>query len=478
MIIRLKSHSRVFRRRIAIGSAAVASLCVIISVVSVYALRTVIESKDLVISDYTHNLLRVRELEVLSEQEVSSSRAFLLTRDTEFEARAARSRREFAEAVADLRNQIVDPERALLDRVGKAEEAHRTAMALAIARADGSNDPRKLSQDFEQIVMPKREELRESFGALVEAEEQQLEASLKESGRSARRMSIVVVVIGLSSAIVAGFLFDLNRRTLRRLAHAEQEVSDLNQVLESRVVERTAELTRTVKELEGFAYTVAHDLRAPLRGMSGLSQLMVEDFGKELKAPGPEYLTRIQAASQRMDQLINGLLEFSRLSYSELNLHPIEVRDAVAAAVMVLEGEIEKCHGQVDIADCTGMAVATEPFLRQILVNLIGNAIKFIAAGVAPRVRVRTEPIEKTLRIWVEDNGIGISPEYRERIFGVFERLNPAENYPGTGIGLAIVRKAAERMGGKVGVESKPGGGSRFWVELPLAVASKLQAAG
>jgi signal transduction histidine kinase len=305
-----------------------------------------------------------------------------------------------------------------------------------------------------------------------------LEASLTESGRSARRMSIVVLVIGLSTAIVAGFLFDLNRRTLRRLAHAEQEVRDLNQALEGRVAERTTELTRTVRELQSFAYTVAHDLRAPLRAMSGLSQLMVEDFGKELKSPGPEYLEKIRAAARRMDELIIGLLHYSGLSYSDLALGPIEVRSIAAGVVQSLEADLEKCHGRVEIGDCAGCVVASEQFLRQILANLIGNAIKFVAAGVAPRVRLWTESLDSTLRIWVEDNGIGIPPEYRERIFGVFERLNPTEDFPGTGIGLAIVRKAAGRMGGKAGMESKPGGGSRFWVELPLAVASKLQAAG
>jgi len=468
MILRYnrESHSQVFRRRIAWGFAAVASLCLLISLVAVYALRTVIEAKDLVISDYAHDILGVRELELFAEQEVSSSRAFLLTRDPEFDARAVKARREFSDALAVLRRRMGTPERALLDRVAQAEEAHRVALTLAIARSDGSNDPRKLVQDFEQIVIPKREDLRQAFRALLEVEERQLESSLRQSGRSSSRMSILVVLIGFSAAIVALGLFGLNRRTLRRLAHVEQEVRDLNQSLEGRVAQRTEELTRTVRELEGFAYTVAHDLRAPLRAMSGLSRLMVEDFGKELRPPGPEYLGRIESAAHRMDELIIDLLDYSRLSYSQLEVHPVDVGAVVTGTVEALEADIEKHQGRVEIGECVGSAVASEALLQQILANLIDNALKFVAPGVAPRVRVWTEPTDSRLRIWVEDNGIGIPQEHRERIFGVFQRLNRAEDFPGTGIGLAIVRKAAERMGGKVGVVSKPDGGSRFWVEL------------
>src|SRR6185503_3824464 len=113
--------------------------------------------------------------------------------------------------------------------------------------------------------------------------------------------------------------------------------------------------------------------------------------------------------------------------------------------------------------------VGSEPLLHQILANLIGNALKFVAPGVAPRVRVWTESADSKVKIWIEDNGIGIPQEHRERVFGVFQRLNRAEDFPGTGIGLAIVRKAVERMEGTVGVDSKPEGGSRLWVELPGA---------
>jgi signal transduction histidine kinase len=459
-------RSRVFRRRISLGFAAVASLCLLITVISFHALRTVIEAKDVVISDYAHNLLRVRELELNCEQEISSSRAYLLTRDADFEAKALRSRREFIGTTASLRMQLEKDERGLLEQVIDAEKAHWDAMALVIKEADGNLDLRSLSRYFEETVMPKRDDLREAFRTLIETEKRQLESVLGDSRRAASRMSILVVVIGVSAVVVAVALFALSWRTLRRLASAEQEVHDLNQTLEGRIADRTAELTRTVRELEGFAYTIAHDLRAPLRAISGFSRLMIDDFGKEIREPGSEYLARIDAAARRMDELIVGLLDYSRLSYSDIELLPVDLDVIVRAVLKALEGEIEKKRAVVQVEGHLERVLANEALLRQTLENLISNAIKFVGADVLPEVRIRTELRPGRVRLWVSDNGIGIAAEHQERIFGVFQRLNRAEDYSGTGIGLAIVRKAVERMGGQVGVESQPRQGSRFWVDL------------
>ncbi len=468
MIIRSRvpSRSQIFRRRLSVGFAAVAALCLLISVISFHALRTVIEAKDRVISDYAHNLLRVRELEIYCEREISSRRAYLLTRDPDFEAKALKSRQDFAEATASLSVEIPEGERGLLDRVKEAEQAHWVAMELAIKQANGTRDPRSLSQYFEQTVMPKRDDLREAFEALIKTEQGQLERILRESTRSASRMSLFVLVIAIPAVAVAGGVFILSRRTLRKLAAAEQGVHELNRTLERRVADRTAELTRTVKELEGFAYTVAHDLRAPLRAMSGLSRLMLDDLAKEIPDPGPEYLGRIDTAAKRMDELIVGLLDYSRLSYSDIKLGPADLNSLIETVLKDFKAELEKKRGIAEVEGSLGVVAANEALLLQVLNNLVSNAIKFVKAGVAPRIRIWSEKESGWVRLWVGDNGIGIAPEYRDLIFGVFQRLNPAEAYAGTGIGLAVVRKAIERMGGRVGVESQLGQGSRFWVEF------------
>jgi PAS domain S-box-containing protein len=235
---------------------------------------------------------------------------------------------------------------------------------------------------------------------------------------------------------------------------------------------RSEEETRAANaELEAFSYTVSHDLRAPLRSMAGFCQILLEDYqdGKSVDANWKEYVQRIAQASRQMDALIRDLLAFSRLARDKVELAPIDLGPLLneVIAEMRLEGT------PVTLDGAPGVVVGNRVLLSQIFTNLISNALKFVAAGTGPRVRLISEPgADGAIRTWVEDNGIGIAPEYHEKIFQVFERLNDAASYPGTGIGLAIVRRAVGRMGGRVGVESEEGKGSRFWVELPKAGAA------
>jgi PAS domain S-box-containing protein len=233
---------------------------------------------------------------------------------------------------------------------------------------------------------------------------------------------------------------------------------------------RSEEETRSANaELEAFSYTVSHDLRAPLRSMSGFCQILIEDYGS--KSPDRnwrEYVERISVASKQMDALIRDLLAFSRLARDKVELSPIDLGPLLSEVIsdMRLEGSPAQVAGR------SAVVLGNRVLLSQVFSNLISNGLKFVAAGAEPRVRVSSqEGADGWVRTWVEDNGIGIAPEYHEKIFQVFERLNDASAYPGTGIGLAIVRRAVGRMGGKVGVESAEGKGSRFWVDLPKAAA-------
>jgi len=238
--------------------------------------------------------------------------------------------------------------------------------------------------------------------------------------------------------------------------------------LEQRVAERTAELAETNAELEAFSYTVAHDLRAPLRAMEGFSTALVEDYGDRLDEDGRDYAERIVAASNRMELLIQDLLAYARLSRSELRPQPVALSDVVAEVLSQLEAALAEAGAEVSVEEPLPTLMAHPATTVQAVANLVANAVKFVAPGVTPRVRVRAVTNGATVRLWVEDNGIGLKPEHLERIFRVFERLHSTSAYPGTGIGLAVVRKGVERMGGHVGVESEVGGGSRFWIELPL----------
>jgi signal transduction histidine kinase len=238
--------------------------------------------------------------------------------------------------------------------------------------------------------------------------------------------------------------------------------------LEDAVNRRTAELRLSNTQLETFVYSVAHDLRAPLRTMQGFAQLLVQEHMANLNQQGRDYTNYINTAAQTMDHLLGDLLAFSRMNQQDISLVPVPLETIVQSALAGCEPEIRKSKARVDSIAPWPTVLAHASTLRQVLVNLVGNALKFVD-GKAPRVRLRTEERPGGfVRLWVEDNGIGIPPEYQERIFQVFKRLHTTA-YPGTGIGLAIVQKGVERMGGRLGVVSSRDEGSRFWIELPKA---------
>ncbi len=250
------------------------------------------------------------------------------------------------------------------------------------------------------------------------------------------------------------------------LREAEARLRQYNEDLERTVKQRTAKLQDALSELETYSYSISHDLRAPLRAMQGYAQILKDEFPEKINPEANGYLDRIVAASTRMDKLIQDVLTYSKVARVEMQSEKVDVEKLVGEIVREYPA-LRPENAEIEIVPPLPTLCAPVALLSQCLSNLMDNAVKFVPEGVKPHVRVRAETSGKDVRLWIEDNGIGIAPEYRERIFGVFERLPNAAPYAGTGIGLAIVRKAAARMGGTVGVESAPGQGSRFWISLP-----------
>jgi PAS domain S-box-containing protein len=248
----------------------------------------------------------------------------------------------------------------------------------------------------------------------------------------------------------------------------EEEIHRLNQILESQV----AALTAANSELEAFNYSIAHDLRTPLRSMGGFGKALLEDENGRLSPEGVEFAKRIVRSTKYMDTLLQDLLAYSSLSRTEMLPEPVSIETVVNETLALFEDSIRERHAEVEVRSPLGSVLAHVPTMRQIIGNLLDNALKFCPPDRSPCLQIYSTEKPGTLRLWVQDNGIGIPPEHRERIFGLFRQLHQTDTRPGTGIGLAIVRRAAERMGGQVGVESDPGKGSRFWVDLPASPPS------
>jgi len=286
--------------------------------------------------------------------------------------------------------------------------------------------------------------------------------------------------------------------TSRELRLAKEQLSDHARLLEQKVHERTMRLEETISELETFSYTVAHDLKAPIRGMSGYCTILLEDIGEQLPAAARSIVEKLARTTQRMELLAHDLLAFTRVSRQEVVLGRVDPESVIQELLaMRPQGVAESITVRRPLAP----VLAQRELLQQVFANLIDNAVKFVKQDTAPRITIFSETVQESgrnarlgplhfnsppggqsvggdsgssgacnhVRIFIVDEGIGISREAHHKIFGIFERGVTSERYEGTGIGLAIVARAMQRVGGTCGVESELGKGSRFWIELPAA---------
>lgn len=269
-----------------------------------------------------------------------------------------------------------------------------------------------------------------------------------------------------SSAIQNARLFEKLNIELKERTKAEREIEKLNKDLEIRVEKRTEELRTINKELESFVYSISHDLRAPLRSITGFSEIISRRHKNSLNEEGREYFGYILEASNNMTNLINDLLQFSRLARNSISKTPVNLGEVLEMVQKNLSHDINKKKANIIITGKMPVIKGDRSLMGQIFLNLIQNGIKYHRKGVNPEIVISAIEDGKNIIIKVHDNGQGIPEEHFEKIFDIFQRLHSNEDYPGTGIGLAIVKKAVTALGGNITLESKVNSGTTFFVKF------------
>lgn len=256
------------------------------------------------------------------------------------------------------------------------------------------------------------------------------------------------------------------RQAEQALLAAKNQIGRHALELEQVVAERTIELRETIGELEGFSYSVSHDMRAPLRAMQSFASYLVDEYADKLDEQGVNYLHQIMRSAVRLDRLIQDVLSYTRILHAKVPLERVDLDRLVRDLIETFPNG-HPMRPEIQIKGHLPQVKGNEALLAQCISNLLSNGAKFVSPGTTPHLEISAEAADDaSIRVWFRDNGIGIAQENRHRIFRLFERINPTTQYEGTGIGLTIVRKAIERMDAQVGFESELGKGTSFWIQL------------
>ena len=333
-----------------------------------------------------------------------------------------------------------------------AEEVYGWSQSEAVGKRKNQLLQTEFSEPLEQITDRLQREGRWS-GELVQK---------KRDGGRIHVSTRWVLDPGMPGRLPRVLITD-NDITLRK--QAEELMRSEAKRLDALVAQRTVRLQETIGELEAFSYSISHDMRAPLRAMQGYANALLSDYGATLDADAKHYLDRIFRSANRLDLLIQDVLTYSRVAKGQIDLQPVDF-ERLLNDVISTTPEFQEPRARIIVERPLHRVRGHDAYLTQCISNLLANAVKFVPERVVPEIRVRSERLDGKIRVWFEDNGIGIDPLHNERIFQIFGQVYPEKKYGGTGIGLAIVSKAVQRMNGEVGVISELNKGSRFWLLL------------
>jgi signal transduction histidine kinase len=453
-----------FKGKLISGLAAAAGILLLVAVLSYLSLIRNAEDRRRVLHTY-QVLGQLDEVRMGMTDAETGERGYILTGDDSYLT-------PYQGGVAEV-HQSTEQVRKLTSDNAKQQRALDALEPLIVARLGELREPVEVRQQrglTASIAMVREggrkgymNQIRAGIAAMKGEEERLLAQRSTDLNFSTQRTQAVLAFgecLGLVFLGVAGFI---TQREMVQRSKAEEKVRKLNEDLEGKVAElaeRAKELERSNMELQQFAYVASHDLQEPLRTVASFTQLLAKRYADKLDDKAREFIGFAVDGSKRMQRLINDLLSFSRVGTQGKTLAAVSCEATLDAVLRNLKSAIDD-SGAVITRDSLPMVLADDLQLVQLVQNLVGNAIKF-HGDTAPRVHIGAERNGEGWKISVRDNGIGIASEHYERIFVIFQRLHTKTQYAGTGIGLAICKKIAERHGGRIWVEATPRGGTTF----------------